>query len=106
MGRGGDPTGMGQGGGGEGGKGTGTNVEKQAPKKKSKFNCVVCSNKVNSNRDGSVQCGIYDLWWHPTCAQLSKEKFKLICMWMEQDGSSSPWKCASCDGAAAKVIEL
>ena len=93
---------MGQGGGGEGGKGTGTNVEKQAPKKKSKFNCVVCSNKVNSNRDGSVQCGIYDLWWHPT----SKEKFKLICMWMEQDGSSSPWKCASCDGAAAKVIKL
>jgi hypothetical protein len=113
MGRGGDPTGVGQTGGGGGakggGKGTGTNVEKQAPKKKSKFNCVVCSlttNTVKSNRDWAVQCGICDLWWHPTCAQISKERFQIICAWMEQDGSSSPWKCASCDGAAAKVIKL
>ena len=69
---------------------------------------MVCSrttNKINSNRDGGVQCSGCDLWWHPTCAKMSKEKFQLIAMWLEE-GSQSPWKCASCEGHGAKLIKM
>ena len=71
--------------------------------------CVVCTattNRIATNKDGAVQCGVCDLWWHPTCAQLSREKFQIIIICLEQYGSSSPWKCASCDGAAAKVMKM
>ena len=77
-------------------------------KKKSKFSCMVCSrttNRIASNKDGVVQCSGCDLWWHPTCAQMSKEKFQLILMCL-QEGSQSPWKCTSCKGHGAKLMKL
>ena len=99
---------MGGGGGGSsaGGGAKAANVSKK--KTQSKTNCVVCkctTNKVPSNREGAVQCGVCDCWWHPKCAQLSTEKFEMIAKWTE-DGSQSPWKCQSCDNAGAKLLKM
>ena len=52
-----------------------------------------------------MQCAGCDLWWHPTCAQMSKEKFQLILMWLEE-GSQSPWRCPSCAGHEAKLLKM
>ena len=74
----------------------------------SKTSCVVCkatTNTIASNREGGVQCGVCDLWWHPTCANLAPERFKLIVEWTE-NGSSSPWKCSSCDTANVKMLKM
>ena len=103
------PMGSGGGANGAGGGGGGakpTNVSKK--KNQSKTNCVVCkstTNKVPSNREGAVQCGVCDCWWHPKCALLSTEKFEMIAKWTE-DGSQSPWKCQSCDSAGAKLLKM
>ena len=75
--------------------GSGSKVGKGKAKAVSKTNCMVCkltTNKIPSNRDGSVQCGVCDGWWHAKCAQISAEKFETIAMWT-QDGQDSPWKC-------------
>ena len=77
-------------------------------KGQSKTNCVVCrasTNVIPSNREGGVQCGVCDLWWHPTCANLSHERFKLFLEWTE-NGAASPWKCHACDTAHAKMMKM
>ena len=61
--------------------------------------------RIATNKDGAVQCGVCDLWWLPTFSQLSKEKFQIIPMWLAEDGSTL-WKCASYDGAGAKVMKM
>ena len=46
-----------------------------------------------------------DLWWHPTCANLSPERFRMIVEWTE-DGAPSPWKCQACNSAMAKLLKV
>ena len=90
------------------GQGGGGNKPANKARAQSKTNCVVCkatTNTIASNREGGVQCGVCDLWWHPTCANLAPERFKLIVEWTE-GGASSPWKCQACDTAAAKMMKM
>ena len=97
--------------GGAGGTG-GAAKATPGPKKtkQAKTNCVVCratTNKIASNREGAVQCGVCEGWWHPKCAQLSAEAFDMIAKWVEQfPGNQSPWKCQSCENSSAKLLNM
>ena len=100
---------MGSGGGATGaGSGTKAGNGKGKAKSSSKTNCMVCkhtTNKIPSNKDGSVQCGVCDGWWHAKCAQITTEKFEMIALWT-QDGQDSPWKCQSCEKASSKLLKM
>ena len=91
------------GGGGENGAGIGVKGGggKRKVKAPSKANCMVCkmtTNRVPSNREGSLQCGVCDGWWHSKCAQLSDELFEMISKWT-QSGQA-------CERASAKLLKM
>ena len=83
------------------------------PKKKTKqakTNCAVCratTNRIPANREGGVQCGVCEKWWHPKCAHLSPGVFDMIAKWGEQfPGKQSPWQCRSCENSSAKLLQM
>ena len=93
--------------GGGAAKATGGKEKGPRGNAQSKPNCVVCgktTSTITTNREGGVQCGVCDLWWHPTCANLTPERFRMIVEWTE-DGAPSPWKCQACDSAMAKLLK-
>ena len=100
------PKAAGQGGGGA--KPTGGKEKVPKGNGQSKTNCVVCrktTNTIVTNREGGIQCGVCDLWWHPTCANVPPERFRMIVEWTE-DGLPSPWKCQACDSSMAKLLKV
>ena len=67
--------------------------------------CRKTTNTIPTNREGGISCGSCELWWHPACANLSTERFRMIVEWT-QGGFPSPWKCQSCDSSMTKLFKL
>ena len=71
-----------------------------------KNSCPICKKTANvcpSNKDGSVQCSVCDLWYHPTCADMSRDMYDYINKGKELHGLTSVWTCQVCTTAWAKI---
>ena len=75
---------------------------------KSKLNCVKCKRStktIPSNKEGSVQCRVCDLWWHQSCADISQEVYDHLVASKEFVGEAV-WRCSSCKAASNKLDKL
>ena len=71
-----------------------------------KNDCLVCKKTANvcaSNKAGSVQCSVCDLWYHPPCVDMSKELYEYINKGKELHGLTSVWTCHVCTTAWTKI---
>ena len=72
------------------------------PKKgKSKDTCMVCKatcKTVPSNTKGSICCSVCQHWYHPDCAGVTTEEFKMCLKWKEMKGTDI-WTCSPCESA-------
>ena len=72
------------------------------PKKsKNKDTCLVCKNTcktVPANTKGGICCSVCQYWYHPDCAGVSDDEFKMCLKWKELKGTDI-WTCSSCESA-------
>ena len=73
------------------------------PKKglKNKDNCLACKltcKTVASNTKGGICCSVCQYWYHPECAGVSEEEFRMCLKWKDLKGTDI-WTCSPCESA-------
>ena len=70
-----------------------------------KNDCPVCkksANAVSTNKSGSVQCAVCDLWYHPPCVDMPNDTYEYIKKGKDH-GLPSVWTCHVCTTAWTKI---
>ena len=78
------------------------------PKSKNKDNCLVCKatcKDVPANKQGSLRCSVCLYWYHPDCAGVSQEEFKMCIKWKELKGGDI-WTCSPCTSANENLDKM
>ena len=78
------------------------------PKPKNKDTCLVCKTtckEVASNKQGSIRCSVCQYWYHPNCAGVTQEEFKMCVKWKEMRGVDI-WACTPCTSANENLDKM
>ena len=71
------------------------------PKAKNKDTCLVCKSTckaVAGNSKGGIRCSVCQFWYHPDCAGVTAEEYKMCLKWKEMRGADI-WSCSPCERA-------